>query len=155
MLQILKTLSNPSAVLLCLGLCFSQLSHAIEFRSIVPIKAVTLDAPSVEARKVYILNQGNPVEIIVDLGGWLKVRDQQGGLSWLQSKDLSTKRTVLLLVEAELKALPNNSSALVASVEKDVVLELLSPAINNGWIRVKHHDGVSGYIQSTQVWGVR
>lgn len=146
---------NSGLALLGLGfaLCFSTAAHA-EFRSVVPAKAIMFDAPSVEASKVYIMSQGYPLEIIVDLGAWVKVRDQQGGLSWIESKNLASKRTVLVTTAAEIKASENIDSALVASIEKDVVLELVSPKIKNGWVNVKHRDGATGYIQSSAIWGL-
>ena len=141
----------PSLMLLSLG--FSLSAQALEFRSIAPSKAILFDAPSVEAKKVFILNAGYPVEIIVNLGDWLKVRDAQGGLSWVENKNLSNKRTVLVISKTDIKSAEDGASSLVASVDKNVVLELLSPTIKNGWIKVKHRDGVTGYIQSNSVWG--
>ena len=143
-----------SAILLGLfGLVFSASSLA-EFRSIAPAKAILYDAPSLEASKLYILSQGYPVEIIVNLSGWLKVRDALGGLSWIESKQLSPKRTVLVLTKAEIKAGEDATAALLATVEPDVVLELVSPVNKSGWVKVKHKDGITGYVQASAVWGL-
>jgi SH3-like domain-containing protein len=146
---------NPSLVLLSLGFsfCLSAQVQAADFRSILPAKAIAYDAPSVASTKAYIMTQGYPVEVIVNLGAWVKVRDQRGGLSWLEGKDLDVKKTVLVIANAEIKAAESADSALLASVEKDVVLELLSPNINQGWVKVKHRDGVTGYIHSNAIWG--
>ena len=149
-LQRFKLLLNPSLALLCLG--FSLCAQA-EFRSVVAPKAILFDAPSAEASKVYILNQGYPVEIIVNLGQWLKVRDQLGGLSWVESKNLTNKRTVLVTTKTDMKTAEDSASNLVATVEKDVVLELLSPSNKNGWVKVKHRDGLVGFVQASDVWG--
>ena len=142
-------------VMLCLGFSMSifSLSAYAEFRTIVAPKAILYDAPSAEASKIYILNQGYPVEIIVNLGDWVKVRDQLGGLSWLESKNLASKRTVLVTKKTELKAAEDSASNLVASVEKEVVLELLATTNKNGWIKVKHRDGLVGFVQASDVWG--
>ena len=145
-----KALLNPSLVLLCLG--FSLSSHA-EFRSVSVVKAVLFDAPSAEASITFILNQGYPVEVIVNLGQWLKVRDQLGSLNWIESKNLASKRTVLVTKKTEIKSAGEISSSLVATVDKDVVLELISNANKNGWIEVKHRDGLTGFILATDVWG--
>ncbi len=146
---------NPSLLLLSLGfsLCLSAQVQAADFRSILPAKAIAYDAPSAVSTKAYIMTQGYPVEVIVNLGAWVKVRDQRGGLSWLEGKDLDVKKTVLVIGNAEIKAAESADSALLATVEKDVVLELLSPSINQGWVKVKHRDGVTGYIQSNAIWG--
>ena len=79
------------------SLAFSLSANALEFRSIAPAKAILYDAPSLEADKLFILSQAYPVEIIVNLNNWLKVRDATGSLSWVESKSLSNKRTVLVI----------------------------------------------------------
>ena len=135
------------------SLVFSISANALEFRSVAPAKAVLYDAPSLEATKLYILNAGYPVEIIVDLGDWLKVRDQLGGLSWIQNKYLSAKRTVLTTEKTDIKSIENADSAVLATVEKEVTLELLSPIINNGWAKVKHRDGIVGFVHASALWG--
>ncbi|MEE9330804.1 MAG: SH3 domain-containing protein [Methylophilaceae bacterium] len=147
---------NPSLAMLCLGfsLSFVVIAEAAEFRSIVALKAVAYDAPSVEANKLYIMKQGYPVEVIVNLGDWVKVRDQRSGLSWVEGRNLDNKRMVLVTDNTDIKAAESPESTLLATIEKNVVLELLSPKINRGWVKVKHRDGISGYIQSSAIWGL-
>ena len=140
-------------ILTLLSLGFSISANALEFRSVAAAKAILYDAPSLEAKKLYILNAGYPVEIIVDLSDWLKVRDQLGGLSWIENKHLSTKRTVLVIEKTDIKATENVGSTLLATVEKDVTLELMSPLMNNGWVKVKHRDGMMGFVQASALWG--
>ena len=150
--KVFKLLLMPGLVLL--SLVFSISANALEFRSVAPAKAVLYDAPSLEATKLYILNAGYPVEIIVDLSDWLKVRDQLGGLSWIENKHLSAKRTVLVTEKTDIKASEDASATLLARVEKDVTLELISPLINNGWVKVKHREGMMGFVQASALWGI-
>lgn len=138
--------------LLCLA--FSCFVSALEYRSIVPAKAILYDAPSVEASKLYILGQGYPVEVIVNLGEWIKIRDAAGSLSWVEGKQLSTKRMVLVMAKTDIKASEDAASSLVASVEKDVVLELLPTSTKTGWVKVKHRDGATGFVPSGVLWGL-
>ena len=154
-MRLLSSFINPSIALLCLGfsLSFFSMSARAEFRTIAAPKAILYDAPSAEASKVFILNQGYPVEIIVNLGQWMKVRDQLGGLNWVESKNLTSKRTVLVIAKTDIKSAEDGSANLVATVEKDVVLGLVSPTAKNGWIKVRHRDGIEGYVQSAEVWG--
>lgn len=154
--NILVSHINPSKVFFCLGFSFCVVMHAnaADFRSILPAKAITYDAPSVASKKLYIMNQGYPVEIIVNLGEWVKVRDKMSGLSWIEGKDLDTKRTVLVTDNVDIKEAESAESKLLATVEKDVVLDLVSPNIHNGWVKVKHQGGVVGYIQSSAIWGL-
>lgn len=143
------------AGLTTLSLLFSWSAHALEFRSVNVPKVILYDAPSLEAGKVYLLSSGYPVEVIVNLGEWIKIRDHFGALSWVQGKQLSAKRTALVLADqTEIRQLDNEQSPLVATVEKDVVLEVLTPTAKNGWVKVKHKDGITGYIQTHAVWGL-
>jgi SH3-like domain-containing protein len=148
-----KVLGIAKFLILSAGLAFSFSALAIDYRSIAPAKAIMYDAPSKEASKLYILGNGYPVEVIVNLGDWIKVRDNQGGLSWVESKLLSTKRTVLVLAKTEIKVSEDAASALVATVEKDVVLELIAGGANNNWVKVKHRDGVTGFVLVDKLWG--
>lgn len=154
----LQSIATPGlAALACLVFSFS--AQALEFRSVVPPKAVLYDAPSKEASKLFILSGGYPVEVIVNLGDWTKVRDQLGSLSWIENKKLSSRRMVLVVAKTDIKSAEDAASALVATVEKDVMLELVlanpgTPAIKNGWVKVKHRDGITGFVQANKLWGV-
>jgi SH3-like domain-containing protein len=140
--------------LVLLGLCFANIAAALEFRSVAVNKAILYDAPSEQAKKLFILSEGYPVEVIVNLGEWIKIRDHYGTLSWIQGKQLSAKRTVLVVGgKAEVRQLDSESSPLLATLEKDVVIDVVSTNAQNGWIKVKHRDGVTGFIRVSQVWG--
>jgi SH3-like domain-containing protein len=126
---------------------------ATDFRSIAVPKAVLFDAPSAQAKKLYLLWQGYPVEIIVNLGDWVKVRDQHGSLTWVEAKNLSQARTVLVVHEqADLHQAPDAASAVVSRLQKDVVLEYME--LSGGWVKVRHRDGFVGYVPAVAVWGV-
>ncbi len=130
------------------------LASAMNFRSIAVPKAVLFDAPSAQAKKLYLLWQGYPVEIIVNLGDWVKVRDNQGGLTWVESKNLSPNRTVIVVQEqVPLYQSANANSAVVSQLQKDVVLDYVETAAG-GWAKVKHRDGLTGYVQASAVWGL-
>lgn len=131
-----------------------NLAVALEYRSVSAPKAVLYDAPSPQGKKLYLLGQGYPVEVIVNLGDWVKVRDNQGGLSWVEVKQLSAaKRTVLITqAQTELRKSADVASVLIAKLDKDVVLELLEPS-KNGWVKVKHRDGLTGYVLASATWG--
>ncbi len=152
-LRLKRMLGAAKFYILFAGLAFSFSAQALDFRSIALPKVITYDAPSKEASKLYILGIGYPVEVIVNLGDWIKVRDKQGGLSWVESPSLSTKRTVLVLAKTDIKAAEDAGSALVATVEKDVVLELVAGGANNNWVKVKHRDGLTGFVQVDKLWG--
>ena len=130
------------------------LAAALEFKSVAVPKAILYDAPSSAAKKVLLLSQDYPVEVIVNLNEWLKVRDAQGGINWIEAKQLSDKHTVMVVAaNAEIRSDADAESNLLATLEKDVVLEIADPKLSNGWLKVKHRDGITGYILVSSVWG--
>ncbi len=132
-----------------------DMAAALEYRTIAATKAILYDTPSTQGKKLYVIGQGYPVEVIVNLADWIKVRDNQGGLSWIEAKQLAavTKHTVLVtLSQAEIRQAADASATVLARLEKDVVLDLVETS-KNGWIKVKHRDGVTGYMLASSVWG--
>jgi SH3-like domain-containing protein len=151
--SMIRSSKNLLIVLSTLALLPATAS-ALDFRSVAVSKAVLYDAPSNAAKKVLLLSQNYPVEVIVNLGDWLKVRDAQGTLNWIEAKQLSNKRTVMVTAsKAEIRQSADASSNLVATVEKDVVLEVADAKLSNGWLKIKHRDGVAGYILISSTWG--
>ena len=126
---------------------------ALEFRSITEPAAILYDAPSSKAQKVFILSRGYPVEVVVKLEGWTKVRDDTGEFAWIENSHLSDRRTVMVKVaSAEARQIASESSPVVFTAEKSVFLEVLDMAV--GWAKVRHHDGAVGFIKVSQLWGL-
>jgi SH3-like domain-containing protein len=140
-------------------LLLPDITAAAEYRSIAAPKAVLYDAPSAQGKKLFLLGQGYPVEIIVNLGDWLKVRDNKGSLSWVEAKQLASKRTLLLTANTvELHEKADASSPLLSRIDKDVVVDLVETASPDAdgkvWVKVHHRDGLTGYIPASSVWGL-
>jgi len=133
-------------------LCVAQ-AAALDYRSIAVPAAVLYDAPSLKARKLFILNQGYPVEVFVTLDAWVKVRDASGELAWVEAKNLAAQRVVMVKVaRAEVRRAPEENAPIVFVAEQDVLREVIDTADN--WAHVKHRDGSTGYIRIIQVWGL-
>lgn len=129
-------------------------ASALDFRSVAVPKAILYDAPSISSKKVLLLSQSYPVEVVVNLGEWLKVRDVQGSMNWVEAKQLSTKRSVMVTKNlTEMRSRPEVASDLVATLEKEVVLELMDAKASNGWLKVKHRDGLTGFVLVSSTWG--
>lgn len=126
---------------------------ALDYRS-VTTAAPLYDAPSAKAKPLFVVLAGTPVEIVVGLEGWAKVRDSRGDLAWIEKRYLADKRNVIVRAErAQVRAAPEDKAALVFEAERDVVLEL-EEAAPAGWARVRHRDGQSGFLKAIQVWGL-
>lgn len=152
--EILSSRSQIQAALLLLLLAIQGPAiAALEFFSIADNAVIMYDAPSLKAGKVFVASRYLPVEVIVKVAGWVKVRDSGGSLVWVEEKTLSNKRYVIVTAaQAEVYQAADMASLLVFEAQQNIVLEWLEPAVN-GWIKVRHRDGQSGYIRTHQVWG--
>ena len=128
-------------------------AFAIDYRS-VETATVLYDAPSVKGKPLFVIRRHTPVEAVVSLEGWSKVRDAEGGLAWIERKHLSEKRTVQVVADrAQVRSEAGDGAPLVFEAEKGVALELLEAA-GGGWARVRHRDGQTGFVRGNQVWGL-
>lgn len=128
-------------------------AHAADFKSVASTAAILFDAPSSKAKKLYIVSQGYPLEVTVQLEGWTKVRDANGTFSWVETRELGDRRTVLVKPPvAPVRQAADDQAPVVFEAQQDVVLEVVA-AEPGGWLQVRHEDGSAGYIKSAQVWG--
>jgi len=136
------------------GLGWAGAGAAADFRSVAENAAVLYDAPSAKAKKLYVVGNGYPVEVVVVVEGWSKVRDASGELTWIESKLLSDKRIVMVKQPlAQVREAAEDTAPIAFQAQQNVLLELLEVA-GGGWLRVRHRDGQSGFVRVSQVWGV-
>jgi SH3-like domain-containing protein len=127
---------------------------AFDFKTVGPHPAILYDAPSPKGGKLFIAPSGMPVEVLLSYGDWVKVRDAAGDMAWTEAKDLSARRNVIVRVSsARVRATPDDASPVVMTAERNVLLELVDPE-PGPWVRVRHRDGISGYVKASDVWGI-
>ena len=152
-----------SSPLVALALCalVSDIAGAADYRSVADAAVILYDAPSQKARPLFILGHGTPLEVIVPVEGWVKVKDADGTFGWVERKGLSDRRMLLVRAPfAEVRASADEKAALVFRAEPGVLLELAEPltsaagASMPGWVKVKHQDGQTGFVRITQVFGL-
>jgi SH3-like domain-containing protein len=130
---------------------------AAEFHSTADV-TVMYDAPSAKARPLFVLGRDIPLELIVNVEGWMKVRDAGGTVAWVDKKTVGDKRMIVVRTAvAEILASPVDTAPLVFKAEQNVLLEIADTtyvATTPGWVKVRHRDGQVGYVRIAQVWGV-
>ena len=136
---------------LCLALAPGT-AAALDFRAVAAEAAILYDGPSAKSSRLFVVNKGYPLEVVVAVEGWVKVRDATGAFSWIEAKLLTDKRTVMVRVPvAEVRAKPDDGAPIAFQVQQNVLLELVG--VSGGWIQVRHRDGGTGYVRAQQVWG--
>lgn len=133
-------------------LAWACASSAAEFKSVSENAAILYDAPSAKAKKLFVVSQGYPFEVVVVVEGWSKVRDAAGELTWIESRHLADRRTVLVKAPlAQVRETADDGAPMVFQAQQNVLLDLLE--VTGGWLRVRHRDGQAGFVRITQVWG--
>jgi len=125
-----------------------------EFRSIGENAVTMYDAPSVKANTLFVASRFYPVEIIVQVDNWTKVRDLAGDLAWVERKNLSDTRTVVVTAAlADVREKAEADAPLVIQARQGVALEIVELGAGP-WVRVRHRDGQTGFVRANQVWGL-
>jgi SH3-like domain-containing protein len=132
-----------------------------DFRATSDAPAVLYDAPSSKARPLFVYGREVPMEVLVSVEGWTKVRDSSGTIGWLSAKSLGDKRMLLVRAQAaEVRANAEEAAPVVVRAEQYVLLELAETAASPsatatpGWVKVRHRDGQTGYVRISQVFGL-
>ena len=140
---------------------FAALASAAEFRTTAEQPTVLYDGPSAKAKPQFLYGRDVPVEIIVTLEGWAKVRDAGGTIGWIERKALSDKRTLVVRGgAADVRASAEDGAPVVFRAEGNVLLDLAesatSPSTTSvpGWVKVRHRDGATGFVRLSQVFGL-
>ena len=142
-----------TALVLFVAAGISAPASALDYRS-VDVASVLYDTPSQRGAKLFVIKRDTPVEVVVGLEGWAKIRDAEGGLAWIERKNLSERRSVIVRAErAEIRQKAEEAAPLVFEAEKNVSLEYLE-TLPGGWIKVRHRDGQMGFVRAGQVWGI-
>jgi SH3-like domain-containing protein len=124
-----------------------------QFLSVGENATVLYDAPSRNAKPLYVVSRHYPLEVIVNLEAWVKVRDHTGALTWVERKTLVERRMVVVTApSAEARVRPEDGAPAAFVAVQNVALELLG-MVPGGWLRVRHPDGADGYLRTSLVWG--
>ncbi len=108
-------------------LLFASFFVQADFISVKSKQAILFEGPSKLLKKCLLLLRVIHLEVLVSLKDWKKVKDHNGKISWIESKNTQDERTVLILKEnTVIFNQANDKSHKLANVEKFVVLKLNS-----------------------------
>lgn len=123
------------------------------FVSIGDRPTVLYDAPSNRSNRTFIMLRNTPLEVLVKLDRWTKVRDADNTIGWVENGALGDRRYVQVsAASAEVRANAAANAPVVFEAQRQVLLEVTGAA-TEGWIPVRHRDGQAGFVRTTQVWG--
>lgn len=133
-------------------LVVSPAAIAFDFVSVAE-PSILYDANSLKAKRLFVAARYLPLEQVVELADWVKVRDVSGKLFWIEKRQLSSKRYVMVTVPlTTVRSKPEDNAEAVFKATQQLALEWLENT-GSGWVKVRHADGNNGYIKSADVWG--
>jgi len=128
--------------------------QAYDFKTVGAAPAVLYDAPSTKGGKLFVVPRGAPLEVVLTYGEWIKVRDINGDMAWTEARNLTGKRNVIVrAANLKVRSTPDDAATAAFIADKGVLLEVLDTAAG-GWLKVRHKDGVTGYVKNADIWGV-
>ena len=143
------------AIWLLLGtfLISANTACALDYVSVADSHAILYDANSTKAKKLFVISRFTPLELVVNLKDWIKVRDSSGTMAWIERRAVSDSHYVVVTVPlATVRKAPEPNAPVLFQVSQNVVMESLG--INGGgWIKARHQDGSTGFMKSIEVWG--
>jgi len=142
-------------------LAFASCAAAAEFRATSDAATILYDAPSARAKPLFVYGRDVPVETLVSVEGWTKVRDAGGTIGWIANRALAEKRMLVVRATvADVRANPEDGAPLLFRAEQNVLLELAEPAATPtstatpAWVKVRHRDGQTGFVRVALVFGL-
>lgn len=125
---------------------------ALDYRSAAS-PAILYDTPSAQGKRLYVVSAGSPLEVVVTLEKWVKVRDREGHLAWIERSALADGQTVVVTAErATVYQQADDTAPASFEAVRGVILSVSGP-VRGAWLPVRHADGDRGFVRRIDVWG--
>ena len=101
--------------------------------------------------------KGFPLQIVERKGEWVRVSDFEKDTGWIHGSLLSDTRFVIINVhknskkQVNIRSGPSTGENIVGKAYYGVVFERIDQ--KNGWSKVRHENGLVGWIKDTLLWG--
>src|SRR2546429_8648023 len=109
-------------IVIAVALALPVLAAAAEFRATSDAATILYDAPSARAKPMFVYGRDVPVETLVSVEGWTKVRDASGTIGWIANRALAEKRMLVVRgAIADVRANPDDGPPIVFRAEQSVL----------------------------------
>ena len=108
--------------------------------------------PNTDSPVYMELFAGYPLKVLKKDGDWLQISDFEGDTGWIHQSLVGKNNTVIITASksVNMRAEPNTNSAVVADVERGVIMTKLEE--NGKWLKLKHSSGTIGWIYKPLLW---
>lgn len=146
--------SGTRTVLTLGAACLLLASPALaeEYVSVSKDNVNVRSAPSTNSPIYMELFQGYPLKVVKKDGEWLQISDFEGDTGWIHQSLVGKNTTVIINAtkSVNMRAEPNTTSAVVADVERGVIMTKVSE--QGKWLQLKHSSGTVGWIYKPLLW---
>ena len=98
------------------------------------------------------LGKGYPLQVVETKGNWVKVTDFEGDVGWVYKTLLGSEPHLIVKKErVNIRSGPAAHYSITGKANYGVVFKTLKR--KRGWVKVRHEDGLEGWIQRDLLWG--
>ena len=142
-------------VVICLSLFLLLLGGTAQAITMVSIKGNNVNMRSGPGEKYAVLwdlGSGFPLKVVDQKGKWYKVEDFEGDSGWVY--ETLVDRAPHLIVKrrrVNMRSGPGDGYRVVGKANYGVVFKTLK--VKKGWAKVRHENGLVGWISRSLLWG--
>ncbi len=106
---------------------------------------------------IWKLGSGFPLKVLRRSGSWIRVQDFEGTIGWVNKKVVNKTPHMIVKVhkksrkQINVRSGPGTNNRIVAKAYYGVVFKTLKQ--KNGWVKVHHEKGVTGWVKRSLLWG--
>lgn len=153
-------MNRTQTLLTVAALCCLLFSPAAVLAEMVAIAGEDVNmrsGPGTKNEVLWKMGTGFPLEVVKRAGDWLQVKDFEGSTGWVQKNTINTTQHVVVRANKgtdktiNVRSEPSRKAGVVAQAKYGVVFKKL--AKKGDWVQVEHGEGVTGWIESSLLWG--
>ncbi len=152
-----SSLFSKTVAFLIFSLFFSVVSAHAEMLSIKGDKVNLRKGPGKTYGIISEYDSGFPVEILERKGNWVKIKDFEEDIGWIEKSFLINSLQTIVKANRNkdesinIRKEPGSDSPIVGKAYYGVVFKVLR--IQSGWVEVRHESGLTGWVSSNLLWG--
>lgn len=140
------------AALITLFLVVSTSSAQAKMVSVAVAKLNLRSEPGTKSAVQWEYGRGVPLQVLTSKGSWYKVQDFENDVGWVFKKMVnSTPHMIVKTKRINIRSGPGESYKLIGKADYGVVFTTLEQ--KSGWAKVKHENGLQGWVMRDLVWG--
>ncbi len=153
----MKTRKTILFVLFLFFFVFQASMVLAEMVSIVGNDINMRSGPGTRYKILWKLGSGFPLKVLKRKRNWIRVRDFEGTIGWVNKNVVSRVPHMIVKVHKKsrkrinVRSGPGTRSRIVAKAHYGVVFKTLKK--KNGWVKVHHQKGVTGWVKRSLLWG--